>query len=248
MKRVVAVSEAARQEVTRHFPGPVAVVPNGVDLARFRPGLRRLERYDDGTPNILFVGRFDPRKGLPDLLAACRLLAREGLSFRLILAGDGALRRTVERMATGALRGRVHFEGRVRHDRLPRYYATADVFCSPALGGESFGLVLLEAMAAGAPVVATDISGYRCVVTNGVDGLLLPPRDPAALADALRALLLSPDRRAGLTARGVATASRYGWDRIARDLEAVYGEAMGRLPSEAHEAPATESPLSPVAV
>ena len=248
MKRVVAVSEAARQDVTRHFPGPVAVVPNGVDLARFRPGLRRLERYDDGTPNILFVGRFDPRKGLPDLMDACARLAREGLPFRLILAGDGGLRRTLERMATGVLRGRVHFEGRVRHDRLPRYYATADVFCSPALGGESFGLVLLEAMAAGAPVVATDIPGYRCVVTQGVDGLLLPPRDPAALAAALRTLLLDPERRAALSAGGVATASRYGWDRIARDLEVVYGEATGRRPAEALEAPASESPLSSVAV
>jgi phosphatidylinositol alpha-mannosyltransferase len=151
-------------------------------------------------------------------------------------------------MATGVLRGRVHFEGRVRHDRLPRYYATADVFCSPALGGESFGLVLLEAMAAGTPVIATDIPGYRCVVTNGVDGLLLPPRDPAALADALRALLLDPARRAALASRGVATASRYGWDRIARDLEAVYGEATGRRPAEALAVPATESPLSSVAV
>lgn len=248
MRCVVAVSEAAREEVTRHFPGPVAVVPNGVDLARFRPGLKRLERYDDGTPNILFVGRFDPRKGLPDLMHACAILAREGHPFRLILVGDGRLRGTVERMAAGALRGRVHFEGRVRHDRLPRYYATADVFCSPARGSESFGLVLLEAMAAGAPVVATDIPGYRCVVTPGVDGLLLPRRDPAALADALRALLLDPERRAALGGRGVLTASRYGWDRIARDLEGVYAEALGRdsvaPPAEAQ----VESPLSSVAV
>jgi phosphatidylinositol alpha-mannosyltransferase len=248
MKRVVAVSDAAREEVMRHFPGPVAVVPNGVDLARFRPGLKRLERYDDGTPNILFVGRFDPRKGLPDLMLACAILAREGLPFRLILAGDGRLRGTVERMAAGALEGRVHFEGRVRHDRLPRYYATADVFCSPALGSESFGLVLLEAMATGAPVVATDIPGYRCVVTHGVDGLLLPPRDPAALALALRALLLDPARRAAFGNRGVATASRYGWDRIARNLEGVYAEALGLSPVAAPADAPVESPLPSVAV
>ena len=249
MKRVIAVSDAAREEVTRHFPGPVSVVPNGVDLTRFRPGQERLERYDDGTPNILFVGRFDPRKGLPDLLRAAALLARDGVPFRLILAGDGRLRRMVERMSTGPLLGRVHFEGRVRHDRLPRYYASADIFCSPARGGESFGLVLLEAMAAGAPVVATDIPGYRCVVTHGVDGVLLPPRNPEALAETLRALLLDPERRAALGARGVVTASRYGWDRIALDLEAVYGEAIGRRPADALAAPSeAESPLSPVAV
>lgn len=243
MKRVVAVSEAAREEVLRHFPGPVAVLPNGVDLARFRPGLRPLERYDDGVPNILFVGRFDPRKGLPDLMHACAELACEGLSFRLILAGDGGLRKAVERMASGVLEGRVHFEGRVRHDRLPRYYASADIFCSPALGGESFGLVLLEAMATGAPVVATDIPGYRCVITHGRDGLLLPPRDPKALALALRALLLDPARRAALSARGVETASQYGWDRIARDLETVYGEATGLKPAGVRTALELETPV-----
>ena len=243
MKRVLAVSEAAREEVLRHFPGPVAVLPNGVDLARFRPGLTPLPRYDDGIPNILFVGRFDPRKGLPDLMLACAMLAREGLPFRVILAGDGRLRKTVERMAAGDLAGRVHFEGRVRHDRLPRYYATADIFCSPALGGESFGLVLLEAMAAGAPVVATDIPGYRCVITHGRDGLLLPPRNPVALAGALRALLLDPARRAALGTRGVETASKYGWDRIARDLEGVYGEATGFLPAGARTTPPLEAPV-----
>jgi phosphatidylinositol alpha-mannosyltransferase len=181
-------------------------------------------------------------------MRACASLATEGLPFRLILAGDGRLRRAVERMATGALRGRVVFEGRVRHDRLPRYYATADIFCSPARGGESFGLVLLEAMATGAPVVATDIPGYRCVVTPGVDGLLLPPRNPAALADALRTLLLDPERRASLGARGVVTASRYGWDRIVRDLEKLYAEVTGRLPAKATAVSSLETPLTPAAV
>src|SRR5882762_8620325 len=142
--RILAVSEEARSCVLRHFPGPVDILPNGVNLERFRPGLKRLERFDDGTPNILFVGRHDPRKGLPDLMIACMALARDSVPFRLIIVGDGSLRRRIEGMAHGALEGRVHFEGCVSNEHLPRYYASSDVFCSPARGGESFGIVLLE--------------------------------------------------------------------------------------------------------
>jgi phosphatidylinositol alpha-mannosyltransferase len=246
--RVIAVSEAASEYVSRHFDGPITIVPNGVDLERFRPGLPRPARFDDGTPNILFVGRFDPRKGLPELMTACDMLAREGLPFRLILAGDGRLRARLERMASGALRGRVHFEGRVLHDRLPCYYAAADLFCSPARGGESFGLVLLEAMAAGVPIVATDIAGYRCVVTHDAEGILVAPRDPAALADAIRRLLLDEALRARLGARGVETATRYGWDRVARDLEGILCSAAGAPSPRPTDAPGRQEPLTPAAI
>jgi phosphatidylinositol alpha-mannosyltransferase len=220
--RAVAVSEAARDYAARHFPNDMTIVPNGVDLDRFRPGADRLARYDDGVPNLLFVGRFDPRKGLPELFAACDRLAREGASFRLILVGDGTLRREAERLSGGALRGRVHFEGRVAHDRLPAYYATADLFCSPARGGESFGMVLLEAMALGVPVVATDLPGHRSVVTDGHDGLLVPRRDPAALAAALGRLLDDPDERRRLGGNGLRSAARFGWNQIAARLESIY--------------------------
>ncbi|HSQ60032.1 MAG TPA: glycosyltransferase family 4 protein [Acidobacteriota bacterium] len=225
LDRMIAVSEPARDYVTRHFPREATIVPNGVDLDRFRPGAPRLERYDDGVPNILFVGRFDPRKGLPDLLRACARLAREGVPFRLILVGDGRLRGRVERLARGALDGRVHFEGRVDHDRLPAYYATADLFCSPATGGESFGMVLLEAMALGVPVIATDLPGHRTVVAHDREGLLVPRRDPAALAGAIRRLLSDAGERRRLGANGLARAASYGWDAIAERLEAIYDAA-----------------------
>jgi phosphatidylinositol alpha-mannosyltransferase len=227
LDRTLAVSEAARACVLRHFPGPVDVLPNGVNLVRFRPGLPRLPRFDDGTPNILFVGRHDPRKGLPELIAACAALARDGVRFRLIIVGDGSLRRRIERMARGELTGRVHFEGRVSNERLPRYYASADLFCSPARGGESFGIVLLEAMACGVPVVATDLPGYRTVLTPGREGLVVPPRDPAALATALRVLLADPARRAAMGARGMETARGYAWPTVAARLEEIYGSLVG---------------------
>jgi len=220
--QTLAVSETARRCVERYFPGPLEIVPNGVDHARFRPDLPRLERFDDGVRNILFVGRFDPRKGLPDLMHACAELAREAIPFRLILVGDGRLRGLVERLAHGPLEGKVHFEGKVGHERLPRYYASADIFCSPARDGESFGLVLLEAMASGVPIVATDLAGYRTVLTHEKEGLVAPPRNPAALAAALRRLLGDPALRAQMGARGIETARGYGWERIVDRLETIY--------------------------
>ncbi len=230
--RVIAVSETARRCVDALFPGPIEIVPNGVDLARFRPGLTRLERYDDGCPNILFVGRFDERKGLPELLQACAVLARESLPFRLILVGDGRLRPQVERLARGALHGRVHFEGRVGHERLPRFYASADLFCSPARDGESFGMVLLEAMASGVPIVATDLAGYRSVLTPDAEGIMVSPHDPVSLAEALRRLLTDPALRARLGARGMETARGYGWPRVVDRLEKIYGSLAGTLPAD----------------
>lgn len=223
----IAVSEAARDYAALHFPAPRTILPNGVDLERFRPGAARLARYDDGVPNILFVGRFDPRKGLPELLRACGRLAREGRAFRVILVGDGGLRAEAERLSRGALRGRVHFEGRVAHDKLPTYYGTADIFCSPARGGESFGMVLLEAMALAVPVVATDLPGHRSVVTPGMDGLLVPRRDPDALALALARLLDDPAERRRLGGNGLRTAARFGWDEITERLEAIYFDVAG---------------------
>jgi phosphatidylinositol alpha-mannosyltransferase len=122
----------------------------------------------------------------------------------------------------------VHFVGRVSDDDLPRYYRTAHVFCAPSTGFESFGIVLLEAMAAGTPVVASDISGYRGILTHGRQGLLVPPEDEAALAHALQSLLTSPERRAAMGAAGRQTARRYDWPLVARQVAAYYDEVLVR--------------------
>jgi phosphatidylinositol alpha-mannosyltransferase len=235
---VIAVSEAARADVLQNFPGPITIVPNGVDTARFQSGVAPLRRYSAGVPTILYVGRFDPRKGLPELIEACGRLADEGLGFRLILVGDGRLRPALTRLAERRIPGRVVFEGQVPHASLPQYYATADVFCSPARGSESFGLVLLEAMAVGVPVVASDIPGYRTVLTHGSEGILVPPRDPAALARALGLLLRDPALRESLGAAGARTAAGYSWDRVAGELEGIYFSVLnGRARDAAWSAP-----------
>ena len=226
LSRVIAVSEPARAEVLRNFPGPITIVPNGVDLARFRRGVDPLPEFAGSIPNVLFVGRFDPRKGLPELMQACELLRSEGLDFRLILVGEGRLRGHLERAARRFPQDRVVFAGQVEHEGLPRYYASADLFCTPARGSESFGLVLLEAMAHGVPVVATDIPGYRSVVTHDREALLVPPRNAVALAGAIRSLLRDPERRQRLGTEGIRTAARYGWESIAERLEEIYLEVI----------------------
>ena len=232
----LAVSTVARDYIQRHVPGPVEVLPNGVDLDRFRP--RALRGDGDRVPTILFVGRLDPRKGLPDLIDAC---ARLDVPFRLVVVGDGPLRSRMERKAHRALDGRVEFVGRVEQEELPGYYAASDVFCTPARSGESFGLVLLEAMATAVPIVATSLPGYRTVVTPEREGILVEPRDSHAMALAIRRLLLDPRLRARMGTQGVETARRYGWDGIVERLEQVYTSLLPvRLERQLAAVPAVE--------
>ena len=145
-----------------------------------------IARWQDGTPNVLFVGRHEPRKGLLDLLKAHRILRKTGSDPRLLVVGSGPQEREARRyVATRGLKG-VEFLGRVSDAEKAQLFRTADVYASPATGGESFGIVLLEAMAAGTPIVASDIHGYKGVVRRGREGLLVPPREPRELADGHR--------------------------------------------------------------
>lgn len=225
----IAVSPAAYQCIARYFPGEYAVIPNGVDLVRFRPDLPKVERFAHGGPNILFVGRMDPRKGLRFLLRAFRAIAERFPTSRLIVVGNGFLRPYYQMALDVSLRDRVFYEGFVSAEVLPRYYATADVYVSPATGGESFGIVLIEAMASGVPIVASDIPGYRDVLRHGAQGLLVPPRNPQAIADAVSALLRDPDRKA-MGERGRLTARKYSWTEVTKRIEEVYRRTLATSP------------------
>ncbi|HET7676490.1 MAG TPA: glycosyltransferase family 4 protein [Candidatus Limnocylindrales bacterium] len=227
----IAVSAAARHFIDRYFPGDYKVIPNGVDLRRFE-GIEPFRRYQDGTPNLLFVGRLEERKGLMHLLKAFRILRREGVDCRLLVVGSGPQEREARRyMATRGLRG-VELLGRVSDEDKLRYYATADVYVSPATGRESFGIVLLEAMAAGTAIVCSDIHGYKGVVRRGEQALLVPPRDPEALADAIRELLGDPERRAAMGAAGRERARQFGWDAITAKVDDYYGFVIRRLAAQ----------------
>jgi phosphatidylinositol alpha-mannosyltransferase len=224
----IAVSAAARHFIDRYFPGDYKVIPNGVDMTRFRSAVP-LTRWQDGTRNILFVGRFEPRKGVLDLLKAYRILRRTGYDCRLLLVGGGPQEREARRyVATRRLKG-VEFLGRVSDDERNQLFRTADVFCSPATGRESFGIVLLEAMAAGAPIVASDIHGYKGVVRRGREALLVPPKEHKELAAALGHLLTDRDLAASMSAAGLVRAEEFSWPRVTAKVDDYYGFAIRRL-------------------
>ena len=224
----MAVSEAARAFIGKYFPGSYEIVPNGVDCGRFHPGVEPIERFKDGALNVVFVGRMDRRKGVPYLLAALPLLQKRiSRRVRLILVGERGTRSLLMPRPVDLRGAELVFVGRVSPEALPRYYATADVFCSPAIGQESFGIVLLEAMASGKPVVASDIRGYRTVVAPGENGILVPPRRPEEIARAIAALAEDSDLAASLGARARQTALRYDWPNVVDALEAIYYRVAG---------------------
>jgi len=224
----IAVSAAARHFIDRFFPGDYKVIPNGVDIPRFE-GAVPIARWQDGTPNVLFVGRHEPRKGLIDLLKAHRILRRTGYEERLLVVGGGPQEREARRyVATRGLKA-VEFLGRVSDAEKAQLFRTADIYCSPATGGESFGIVLLEAMAAGAPIVASDIHGYKGVVRRGREGLLVPPHEPKELARAIARLLDDPVMRVEMGAAGRRRAEEFSWPRVTGKVEDYYGFVIRRL-------------------
>jgi len=224
----IAVSAAARHFIDRFFPGDYKVIPNGVDVARFAHAVP-IARWQDGTPNVLFVGRHEPRKGLLDLLKAHRILRKTGSNSRLLIVGSGPQEREARRyVATRGLQ-EVEFLGRVTDAEKAQLFRTADVYASPATGGESFGIVLLEAMAAGTPIVASDIHGYKGVVRRGREGLLVPPREPRELAIAIDRLLREPALREQMGAAGQARAEEFSWPRVTAKVEDYYGFVIRRL-------------------
>ncbi|HEY7132635.1 MAG TPA: glycosyltransferase family 4 protein [Candidatus Limnocylindrales bacterium] len=224
----IAVSGAAKHFIERYFPGDYKVIPNGVDVDRFQRAVP-LARWQDGTRNILFVGRFEPRKGLLELLKAYRILKKTGCDCRVLVVGSGPLAREARRyVATRRLKG-VEFLGRVSDEEKAQLYRTADVYVSPATGGESFGIVLLEAMAAGTAIVASDIHGYKGVVRRGREGLLVPPRDPKAIAAAVARLLNDDEERLEMAAAGRARAQEFSWERVTAKVDDFYGVVIRRL-------------------
>lgn len=229
LKGHIAVSPPAKRYASKHVPGEFTIIPNGVDLKHFHPGAPPMAEYRDGRLNILFVGRLEPRKGLAYLLEAYRKLKATYANTRLIIVGPGVwYRRKYESQIKVSGLKDVVFVGPVAFNDLPRYYATADVFCAPATGRESFGMVLLEAMALGKPIVASRIEGYASVITDGREGLLVPPKNADRLAEALRQCLDNPDLRQKLGGQGLATVQQYDWPIIARRVMDYYQQIMGQ--------------------
>ena len=227
---LIAVSEAAQEFASRWFPGDYTIIPNGIELERFGSNVCRT-RPERQVVTILFVGRLEKRKGFETLLKAFIRLKSSNRLVRLQVVGpiDNQKRQFYERMARSRGVTDIEFTGYIPPPQLPAYYQNADIFCAPAVGDESFGIVLLEAMAAGLPVVASDIAGYRTVIASGQEGILVPPARPEALARALQYLIEQPQRRNDMGLRGKQKAKNYSWDSIVEQTLAVYVDTFSRV-------------------
>ena len=220
----IAVSPAAYRYVNNAFPADYRIIPNGIDVDHFSRNSEPWPQFRDGKTNILFVGRLEKRKGLKYLLEAYSLLKWDLPNIRLIVVGPGHPDRDSFRIIGARGLEDVVFAGKVSYEDLARYYATADIFCSPATGSESFGMVLAEAMAASKPVVASEIEGYKGIVTHGQEGLLFPRKDPASLAESLALLIENPDMARRMGANGRESVEKYRWSVVASQVESYYEE------------------------
>ena len=210
------VSDAARALVSRYFPGDYLLTPNGIEVDRFK----KAAPADLGSGRkILFFGRLERRKGLEVLIQAMTRL--RDLDVKLVVAGTGPEERSARRLAD-QLMIRSDFLGRVSDDDVPGLYKSADVYCAPGLGGESFGIVLLEAMAAGTPVVCSSIEGFRGVAAQAA--AFVPPNEPGPLADALRDVLDGWGE--DLAQKGTQRAAMFDWARLVGGVELVYERAL----------------------
>ena len=219
----IAVSKPAMDFVSKHFPGSYEIIPNGVDTGHFSPDVAPIDEFCDGKLNILFVGRLEKRKGADYLLEAYQRIKRCMPNSRLIIVGPGTrLRHKYEKQVRQSGLEDVVFAGYASYGELPRYYKTADIFCAPATGWESFGIVLLEAMAVGKPIVASNIEGYASLITHGVEGLLVPPKDEDSLTRALTSLMTDESLRQQMGARGRVKAKKYDWKYIAQRVLNYY--------------------------
>ena len=223
----IAVSEAAAWTGRRWFGGDYRIVPNGVDIDAATSG----PKPGSDQLRLLFVGRAEERKGLPVLLAAFQALV-EHVPSRLTVVGADP-EEISRRVADPELMSHIDVLGRVSDSVLWRQLGEADLLCAPSLTGESFGMVLIEAMACGTAVIASKIAGYSDVVTNGVDGILVPPADPQALAEELQLLAHEPERVAAMGEAGRRSAERYAWPVVADEVKEVYEEAMEPAPAPA---------------
>jgi phosphatidyl-myo-inositol alpha-mannosyltransferase len=222
----IAVSEYARRTQVEHLGGDAVVIPNGVDVAFFakaatRPEWSTPEGQDDGG-TLAFVGRSDePRKGLATLLDAFPAIVAARPATRLLVLGRGDTAEATARVPA-ELRDQVTFLGALDDRNKAELLRSVDVYVAPNLGGESFGIILVEAMSAGTPVLASDLDAFRQVLDNGKAGELFGTGDPAALARAAIGLLADPDRRAALAATASALVMRYDWATVAADILTVY--------------------------
>jgi phosphatidylinositol alpha-mannosyltransferase len=250
LNSLIAVSKAAHHFAYQMFPGDYHIIPNGIDLDRFGKTVDATASVNASDPNkkttVLFVGRLDKRKGFLTLLESFIKLKPDYPQLQLQVIGpfESKACHPYQKMAQACGVTDIEFVGYVSPEQLPDYYHQADLFCAPSIGFESFGIVLLEAMAAGLPVVASDIAGYRSLVSDGQEGLLVPPGQSGPLANALRRLLDNPYQRQKMGQHGRLKANQYSWDYIVDRTLEVYLDTIQhnvKLQSNFYSVPSLEA-------
>ena len=234
----IAVSKAAKAYADKYFPDNYTIIPNGIDVPKFEQPSPRPSEFRDDAINIVFVGRVgEKRKGLRYLLGAYSTLRWRYPNLRLIVVGAGVPDRESYRMMGERGIDDVIFAGPVTDTELPGYYQHADIFCAPNTGQESFGLVLIEAMASGAPIVASRILGFEGVADHEQDALLFDVGDEYAIAKAIRRLIEEPALRQRLVENGREKVQRFGWARVADDVIDYYHQvaANAQVPYATYE-------------
>ena len=223
----IAVSEPAKHFANRYFEADYTVIPNGLDVDYFSAPVTRPSTLKEDAMNLVFVGRVnEPRKGLRYALGAYSLLKWQYPEMRLIVVGAGVPDRESYRIIGERSLDDVVFVGPVSEEELPGYYQHADIFLAPNTGKESFGFIIVEAMSASTPIVASNISGFASVMTDGKEGLMFPPKDEAAMAEAIKTLVENPALRVQLGVGGRATVNQYRWSHVADSVLNYYNEVQ----------------------
>lgn len=225
---IIAVSNAAKKATEKYFPGEYWIIPNGVNINFFNPDIKPLEEYLNHYPRLLFVGRFEPRKGLKYLLQALPIIKKEFPNFLLLVVGKGVLGYSYQEYLSPEVKKNVVFCGAVPLEKLPKFYATCDIFVAPSIGAESFGIVLLEAMACGKPIVASNIPGYREILENGKEGFLVKPCDYQEIAEKVIELAKDNQKAKEMGRFGREKALNYSWEKISDRVENFYYQVINQ--------------------
>lgn len=211
------------------YQGPKIVIPNGIDLEEFNPNIPKVKKYCDGKINILFVGRIDERKGLIYLLKAYKILKEKFENIRLIVIGKGEKEKECREFVRKNKLKDIHFEGEKQGIELVSYYSTCDIFCAPAIFGESFGIVLLEAMACQKPIVGFANEGYLQLLKDKIaEKFLAKPRDHQELSQKIEILIKNSKLRENLGKWGLKEVQNFAWPKIASEILKFYNLCQKR--------------------
>ncbi|MFA5432539.1 MAG: glycosyltransferase family 4 protein [Candidatus Paceibacterota bacterium] len=226
VKGVIGVA-SFNLEPFKKFNGLKRVIPNGIDLQEFNPTIKRLDKFDNEKINILFLGRIEERKGLIYLLMAYKILQEKHDNLRLIIVGDGPCKEECEDYAKANNLREIYWEGTQKGDIIPQYFSTCDIYCSPATFGESFGIVLLEAMALGKPICGFNNIGYKELLQNTKSKeFLVEPKNEIELAKKLDILICNEKLREEIGKWGLEEVKKYSWKKVADKILEFYKECI----------------------